>query len=255
MVPRVHPWNNGYFLQYIPRAEYEGGYDEVTVELPAGTERIEAALYYQTTSREFIEFLRDEINGVGGTLTGTGAGGDPPYLAQTDPFFSGLAAWGDTIWGLWTNNMNVPGAAPVLMINTLVQLDVTDTDGDGIPAYWELAHFGGTTNAIALHDADGEGPDNYSEYMALTLPNHSNSVFRIEGELTPTGGVMEVIAEFDSHRSRDYALQQTTNLAQSGSWSNVTGSVRGIDDEMGLVTTNTAADGMFRVEARLPGTP
>ncbi|HSR88754.1 MAG TPA: multiheme c-type cytochrome, partial [Pontiella sp.] len=135
---------------YYTQAEYEGGYDEVTVQLPAGTERIEAALYYQTTSREFIEFLRNEITGTNGTLPNVaGAGGDLPYLAQTDPFFSGLAAWGDTIWSLWTNNMNIPGAAPVLMTNTLVELDVLDDDGDGIPNYWEDLHFGGPTNAIA----------------------------------------------------------------------------------------------------------
>ena len=83
---------------YYTQPEYEGGYDDVTVELPAGTERIEAGLYYQTTSREFIEFLRNEINGTNGTLPNVaGAGGDLPYLAQTDPFFSGMAAWGDTI--------------------------------------------------------------------------------------------------------------------------------------------------------------
>ncbi|MBT8042410.1 MAG: hypothetical protein KJN98_04515 [Pontiella sp.] len=240
---------------YYTQAEYEGGYDEVTVELPAGTERIEAALYYQTTSREFIEFLRDEINGVGGTLTGTGAGGDPAYIAQTDPFFSGLAAWGDTIWGLWTNNMNVPGAAPVLMTNTLVQLDVSDTDGDGIPAYWELEHFGGTTNAPAGIDSDSDGIDNLGEYIALTLPHDSNSVFTFTAEFNPTNGVTEVVAEFDSHRSRDYALEETTNLVQAGSWSNVSGNVRGIDREMDLVSTNATDSGMYRIKAKLIGTP
>lgn len=251
----VSDTNSHSISNYYTQAEYEGGYDEITITLPTGTERIESALYYQTTSREFVEFLRDEINGVGGTLTGTGAGGDPAYIAQTDPFFSGLAAWGDTIWGLWTNNMNVPGAAPVLMTNTLVQLDVSDTDGDGIPAYWELEYFFGATNAPAGIDTDGDGMDNYGEYIAYTIPTDSNSVFRITGEFTPTGGVMEVIAEFDSQRSRNYAMQQTTNLVQAGSWSNVTGNVRGNDGEMGLVTTNAAAAGMYRVEVKLPGTP
>ena len=48
-------------------------------------------------------------------MPGTGAGGDPPYIVQTDPFFSQLRAWGDTIWNLWTHNLIVPGAAPFLM--------------------------------------------------------------------------------------------------------------------------------------------
>jgi hypothetical protein len=240
---------------YFTQAEYEGGYDQVTIELPAGTERIEAGLYYQTTSREFIEFLRDEINGVGGTLTGTGAGGDPAYIAQTNDFFSGLAAWGDTIWQLWDHNKDVPGAAPVLMTNTFVQLDVSDIDGDGIPAYWEELYFGGTTNALASIDSDGDGLDNLSEYIAYTIPTDSNSVFTFSAEFNPTSGVTEVVAEFDSHRSRDYALEETTNLVQSALWTNVSGYVRGNDGEMDLIQTNATDRGLYRVKAKLPGTP
>ena len=245
-------WHGVSDTNYFTAAEYAGGYDEVTMQLPVGTERIEAALYYQTTSREFIEFLRDEINGVGNTLSGTGAGGDAPYLAQTDPFFNGLAAWGDTIWSLWTNNMNMPGALPVLMTNTYVQLDVTDTDGDDIPAYWEIEYFGGATNALAGVDSDGDGADNYSEYIALTLPTDSNSVFTIAGNFISTNGTTEAMAIFDSHRSRDYALEETTNLAVSAAWTNVSGYHRGIDKEMGLVNTNATGNGMYRVKARLP---
>ena len=47
-------------------AEYEGGYDEVTLRLPQAAERMELRLYYQSTSREYVEFLRDEINGAAG---------------------------------------------------------------------------------------------------------------------------------------------------------------------------------------------
>jgi len=241
---------------YYTQAEYEGGYDEVTVVLPAGTERIEAALYYQTTSREFIEFLRDEINGTGNTtLSGTGAGGDPPYIAQTDDFFSRMAAWGDTIWQLWEHNKDIPGAAPVLMTNTLVQLDVSDLDGDGIPAYWEELYFEGTTNAVATEDSDSDGLNNYEEYIAYTIPTDSNSILWITAEFNPTGGLVEVVAEFDSHRSRDYALEETADLTQSDSWSNLSGNVRGKDAAMDLVSTNATETGMYRVSAKLPGTP
>ena len=96
-------------------AEYAGGWDDVSIKIASGADRVEVRLYYQTTSREYIEFLRDEINGTGGTLPGTGAGGDPAYLIQTDPWFSQLAAWGDTLWDLWVHNRDVDGAAPVLM--------------------------------------------------------------------------------------------------------------------------------------------
>lgn len=111
----VPVWHGVEDPNYFTADEYTGGYDEVSLSIPPGAAYVEVNLYYQTTSREYIEFLRDEINGTANTLTGTGAGGDPPYIAQTDPFFAQIKAWGDTIWQLWTHNMNVDGAAPFLM--------------------------------------------------------------------------------------------------------------------------------------------
>jgi hypothetical protein len=107
-------------------SEYAGGYDDVSVTIATGADYVEVNLFYQTTSREYIEFLRDEINGTGNlTLIGNGAAGDPPYVVSdtTHPqaaFFDGLRAWGDTIWDLWTHNMNVDGAAPFLMSSAVV---------------------------------------------------------------------------------------------------------------------------------------
>ena len=106
---------------YYQGAEYAAGIDEIELAVAPGADRVDVNLYYQTTSREYIEFLRDEINGTGNlTLQGDGAGGEPAYLVQTDPFFSQLKAWGDTIWQLWTNNMGVPGAEPFLMASASV---------------------------------------------------------------------------------------------------------------------------------------
>jgi hypothetical protein len=106
---------------YFTAEEYAGGCDVVNladyeVAIP-GADSIEVNLYYQTTSREYIEFLRDEINGTGSlTLSSpTPSGEANAYVVQTDPFFSQLQAWGDTIWNLWTHNMNEDGAAPFLM--------------------------------------------------------------------------------------------------------------------------------------------
>jgi hypothetical protein len=108
-------------LDYFTSEEYAGGYDAVTVQLPPGADRVEVRLYYQTTSREYVEFLRDEINGNASTLASpTPSGEDEAYIAQKDPFFDRLRAWGDTIWKLWDRNKDVPGAAPVLMTSTEV---------------------------------------------------------------------------------------------------------------------------------------
>jgi len=130
----VEPWyHNVRELDYFTAAEYAGGYDAVTlgdygISIPDAA-TVEVNLYYQTTSREYIEFLRDEINGVNKTLYGPDNGGvptlandlglnadpDPAYLIQADPFFADLRAWGDTLWQLWDHNKNVPGGAPFLM--------------------------------------------------------------------------------------------------------------------------------------------
>lgn len=64
-----------------------------------------------------------------------------------------------------------------------------------------------------------------------------------------------MVAEFDSLRSRDYALEETTNLVLSAAWADVSGYHRGNDEKMNLVQTNATDTGMYRVKARLPATP
>ncbi len=102
-------WEGAEDANYFTGAEYSGGYDHVSLTIPAGAESIEINLYYQTTSREYIEFLRDEINGTVRTLPASA------YIVQTDPFFAQLKEWGDTIWQLWIHNKNMNGAAPFLL--------------------------------------------------------------------------------------------------------------------------------------------
>jgi hypothetical protein len=94
---------------YFTREEYLGGYDDLSVEIPVNVDSVEVILYYQTTSREYVEFLRNEISGEVQTLP------SEAYIAQTDPFFSGLRAWGETLWQLWLHNKDLPGASPFLM--------------------------------------------------------------------------------------------------------------------------------------------
>jgi hypothetical protein len=135
-------WQGVVRPDYFTAAEYAGGYDAVDmsdygISVPGATS-VSVNLYYQTTSREYMEFLRNEINGTGElTLIGPGAGGDPPYLIQDDPFFSQLKAWGDTIWQLWRHNKDLPGAAPVHMTQgfwgTPTDVNLTQLQGEASP--------------------------------------------------------------------------------------------------------------------------
>jgi len=118
------PVSNGEeYSALFTKEEYDGGYDEVSLDIAPGSASVEVNLYYQTTSREYIEFLRDEIKGDGSQTLGDpneNTDENEAYLIQTDPFFTRLAAWGDTIWNLWTHNMNEDGAAPFLMAQATV---------------------------------------------------------------------------------------------------------------------------------------
>jgi hypothetical protein len=117
-------------------AEYTGGWDDVNIAVPTGADGVEVRVYYQTTSREYIEFLRDEIDGTATTLSSPAPSGEAQaYVAQSDPFFSRLAAWGSTIEELWLHNRDVPGAAPVMVAmgswGTVVNpCSVPGSDGD-----------------------------------------------------------------------------------------------------------------------------
>ncbi|HBI15300.1 MAG TPA: hypothetical protein DDY20_07275 [Desulfobulbaceae bacterium] len=114
-------------------AEYTGGYDDVSLTIPDAAAKnithVTVTLYYQGTSREYIEFLRDEINATGSnralfgpdniiaaqnqtyaTANGLNPDTDNAYLAQTDPFFTALKAWGGTIWELWAHNHGLDGS-------------------------------------------------------------------------------------------------------------------------------------------------
>ncbi len=150
----VPVWHGAEAPGYFTSAEYGGGYDDVSLIIQEGADYVEVNLYYQTTSREYIEFLRDEIKGTGNltlpTTPGVPGPGDPAhYIVQTDPFFSQLRAWGDTIWQLWTHNMNVPGAAPFLMATAAPPcgaptptLNSADAGNQQVTLTWSDEHTG-----------------------------------------------------------------------------------------------------------------
>jgi hypothetical protein len=104
-------WHGHSEPNYFTAAEYAGGYDQVDMNLPAGADYIEVSLYYQGTSREYIEFLRDEINGDANTLSSPTPSGEPnAYIIQSNPFFAQLKEWGNTIWDLWYHNHGLDGS-------------------------------------------------------------------------------------------------------------------------------------------------
>jgi hypothetical protein len=135
-------WHGQSKPDYFGTDEYAGGYDRVYLQIPAAANAVSVTVYHQATSREYIEFLRDQINGDANTLSSPTPSGEPnAYIIQTDPFFSQLKEWGNTIWDLWYHNhgldgggASVPGIVPFEMASAaLSQAQPLPMAGDSEP--------------------------------------------------------------------------------------------------------------------------
>src|SRR5207244_1459286 len=74
---------------------------------------------------------------------------------------------------------NLAGSS-LLSSNAVITI-LADTDGDGLPDEWELAHhLNPTDSADASLDSDGDGVGNADEYLAGTDPLDAENYFQIE---------------------------------------------------------------------------
>lgn len=92
-------------------------------------------------------------------------------------------------------------------------LKMIDTDGDGLPDWWESESFGSLASTAAA-DTDGDGFPNAEEFLAGTAPNRGASKLAFSSiTATPAG----VSLSFPTVAGRLYQVEWTSNLA-SGSW-------------------------------------
>ena len=64
-----------------------------------------------------------------------------------------------------------------------------DSDGDGMPEYWEQWHFAAGPPADATSDHDGDGVTDAAEYVAGTDPTNALSVLRWAGLAGDAAGI------------------------------------------------------------------
>jgi hypothetical protein len=123
-----------------------------------------------------------------------------------------------------------------------------DADGDGLPDYWEQAHFNNPTNAAPDADADADGMSNLAEYIADRDPRNPASALRIE--LLEWSGQQGVI-RFSSALGRLYHSEGSASLF-TPDWGNVSGVVTGRGGYASLAVTNGAAPQYFRLRVTKP---
>lgn len=93
-----------------------------------------------------------------------------------------------------------------------------DSDVDGIPDWWELAHFGAITGAGADLDDDGDEVSNMDEYIADTNPTNPLSYFQSRIDLSAGLGIA-----VQSSTGRLYTLEYSVDLMDHAGWQAVPG--------------------------------
>ncbi len=94
-------------------------------------------------------------------------------------------------------------------------LTITDTDGDGIPDYWE-SQFGLNPNVANNGDSDGDGASDKSEYLAGTNPLSNTSRLSLSVVKNAPAGTGYKLS-FAAQSNRSYTVQYK-NAMPAAAW-------------------------------------
>ena len=118
-----------------------------------------------------------------------------------------------------------------------------DTDGDGMPNAWEVAHGLNPNNpADAGIDSDGDGFTNLQEYLAGTDPQNPSDAFRITATGVDTNNNFRLT--FPTVAGKTYAVDTNADLTVTNGWHTFTNNLAGtgslltITDPTALTQTN-----------------
>ena len=129
----------------------------------------------------------------------------PPAADGAGPSLQRLnaTAYGDDPIN-WIAAVPTPGA----------EVETADTDGDGVPDLWEMAHGTQPLMADGNDDPDGDGVSNLDEFKAGTDPQSASSYLHVE-QVSWEGGGLGL--QFTARAQRSYSVLYKPELT-SPSW-------------------------------------
>jgi len=97
-----------------------------------------------------------------------------------------------------------------------------DSNGNGLPDWWEAYYFGSPTGADANADNSGTGMNNLQKYLAGLNPLDPNSRLAITA-VFPVNGGWEI--DFPAISGKVYRLEYNSDLTLSNSWQILTNNI------------------------------
>ena len=90
-----------------------------------------------------------------------------------------------------------------------------DSNGNGLPDWWEAFYFGSPTGAVATADNSGTGMNNLQKYLAGLNPLDSNSRLAVSA-VFPVFGGWEI--DFSAVSGKVYRIEYLSDLRLSNTW-------------------------------------
>ena len=174
----------------------------------------------------------------------TGASGTGTFVAG----FATAMATGSFVSATATDQGS--NTSPFALSPALNSQTELDTDGDGIPDYWELLHgLDPNTPNPPNQDSDGDGVPDVLEYLADTDPQDPKDYLRIT---SITNTLSSCVITFESKGSRTYTVEGATNLLGVASWNVVNAAQPGTGSSVSESCSAAAASQLLRIRVGLP---